>query len=204
MTIEVFDQIEQGTPEWRALRCGLVTASDFSSVLAKGEGKMRSALMRRLAGERITGQPEESFSNGAMERGKQMEADARRNYALVMDVEPRLVGFIRNGECGCSPDALVGDDDVLELKTAKPSILIALLEKDQFPPEHISQCQGALLVSARKRVSLCVFWPGMPMLIKQADRDVAYLANLKNEIDAFNTELAAMVERIKRYSERKG
>ncbi len=202
LMLEIYDQIEQGSDEWRRLRAGIPTASEFSALLAKGEGKTRAALMRRLAGERITGEPEETFSNGAMARGKEMEAKARATYALVTDAEPRLVGFVRNGNCGASPDAFLGEDGVLELKTAKPSVLIALLEADRFPLEHIAQCQGALLVTGRQWVDICVFWPGLPMLVKRAYRDVVYLANLRKEIDTFNADLAAMVERIRAYSEK--
>ena len=67
--MQVFEDIDQGTPEWFACRAGIPTASKFATVMAKGEGKTRSEYMRRLAGEIITGEPTSQFSNAHTERG---------------------------------------------------------------------------------------------------------------------------------------
>ena len=135
----IYDQIEQNSEEWHRVRLGLPTASTFSQLLAKGEGKSRRALMRRLAGEIITGEPGETFRSSSMDRGHEMESEARAFYSLMADNEPRLVGFVRNEIAGCSPDALIGEDGVLEIKTAKPEVLIEIMERDTFPPEHVAQ-----------------------------------------------------------------
>jgi len=82
MTVEIIDCV-QGSPEWFQARLGIPTASCFSQVLAKGEGKVRATYMRRLAGEIITGQSAETFKSEAMERGNQMEAEAA--LALVKE-----------------------------------------------------------------------------------------------------------------------
>ena len=204
---EIFD-CRQGSDEWAKLRCGIPTASCFSQVLAKGEGKVRSTYMRRLAGEIITGQPAETFKSGDMERGNQMEAEARANYVFGWNqTRPTLVGFMRRAYVGCSPDALLGDEGVLELKTQKPELLIATHDagaKDQkwFPPEHMAQCQGVLLVSGRKWVDLCVYWPGMPMFVRRLERDEKYIDMLMDELARFNNELQAMVARVRAYGQR--
>lgn len=80
-------QCEQSTPEWYAARLGIPTASRFKDVLAKGEGKTRKRYMLDLAGERLTGEPCEGYSNAHMERGKAMEDEARDLYMFMTDTE---------------------------------------------------------------------------------------------------------------------
>lgn len=192
----------QGSPEWFQARLGIATASCFKDVLAKGEGKTRATYMRRLAGEIITGQPAETFKTPEMERGNVMEAEARNNYAFMFNADPIGVGFVRNGSIGCSPDSFIGEDGIVEIKTQKAELLIATLDADRFPPEHVAQCQGALAVTGRKWVDLCIYWPGMPLFVKRTHRDEDYIRMLTGELDRFNAELAAMVERVHAYGQR--
>lgn len=196
--MEVFD-FEQNTEEWLRARMGIPTASEFSSILAKGQGKTRATYMRKLAGEIITGEPMENFNSFHMERGKIMEEEARSFYAFMRSVELQQVGFIRNGEKGCSPDCLIGDDGMLEIKTQKPDLIIDTILKDQFPPEHKAQCQGALWVAEREWIDIIVYWPKFPPFIKRATRDEEYIANLSDEVGRFNVELHELVEKIKSY-----
>lgn len=195
----------QGSPEWHAARAGIPTSSEFATILAKGksggESVGRRKYMLRLAGEIITGEAEETYSNSFMERGKAQEPEARDLYAFMHDVEPQIVGFIRNGDKGCSPDSLIGDDGMLEIKTALPSILIDKLLKGDFPPEHIPQCQGALWVSEREWIDIAIYSPKLPLFVKRATRDKAYIADLSSAVDRFNEELAATVERIRAYAD---
>lgn len=198
MSVQIFD-CEQGSDEWRQVRCGLPTASEFSAILAKGEGKTRMAYMRRLAGEIITGQPIESYSNPYMDRGKAQEYQARDLYGFVHDAPLTQVGFIKNGDKGCSPDSLIGSNGVLEIKTQRCDLMIETLLKDTFPSEHRAQCQGALWVTERDFVDLVVYAPRMPLFVKRATRDEKYIAELAGEVDRFNDELRAMVLKLKRY-----
>lgn len=188
---------EQGTPEWHECRRGLPTASEFSTVLAKGEGKTRRTYLLRLAGEVLTEELAESYSNAHMERGKVMEAEARDLYEFLSDDPLTRVGFISNGQKGCSPDALVGDTGILEIKTALPHILLGYLLRGEFPAEHRAQTQGALWVCEREWVDLAVYWPKLPLFVKRAYRDEEYIKNLAAEVDRFNAELAETVERIR-------
>jgi hypothetical protein len=196
--IQIFD-MEQGSADWYSARAGIPTASMFSTVMAKGEGKTRSKYMRVLAGEILTGEPAETFSNPHMERGKIMEDEARETYALIHDVEPIRVGFIRNGQKGASPDSLIGANGGLEIKTALPDIQIDRLERDRLPPEHVAQVQGNIWTSEREWWDFVSFWPKLPMLRVRVYRDEPYIKTLSDEIDRFNDELAALVERIRRY-----
>lgn len=194
---------EQGTPEWFAARLGIPTASMFATVMASGKGggesKTRAKYMRQLCGEIVTGKPMEGFTNAHMERGHVMEPDARDLYSFATDTAPEQVGFVRNGNKGCSPDSMIGANGMLEIKSKLPDLLIECLERDDFPPEHKSQCQGALWVAEREWIDIVVYWPDMPVFIKRAHRDETYIATMAKAVDTFNEELAAMVDRVRSY-----
>jgi len=196
--MEILD-VEQGTPEWFAARAGLPTASKFATVMAKGEGKTRAEYMRKLAGEILTGDPMDSYTNVHMERGHAQEGEARDLYAFVHDAEIQRVGFIRNGQKGASPDSLVGSNGGLEIKTALAHIQIDRLERNVLPPEHRAQVQGSIWVAEREWWDFVSYCPKLPLLTVRVRRDEAYIANLAAEVERFNEDLVAMVERIRAY-----
>lgn len=199
-------ECEQGSEEWHRARLGIPTASMFATVMAKGKGADSQSrgltskeYMRKLAGEIITGEPMENYTNAHMERGKVMEAEARTFYEFMDDAALRRVGFIVNGPKGCSPDSLVGDNGMVEIKTKLPHLLIELLDKDDFPPEHKAQCQGGLWIAEREWIDIAIYWPKLPLFVKRAYRDEAYIANLAGEVRRFNDELHEMVARVRAY-----
>lgn len=196
--MEIFN-CDQNSAEWMLARCGIPTASAFKDILAKGEGKMRRTYMHKLAGEIITGQPAESFTNAHMERGHEMEGEARELYAFSNAIEPLRVGFVRNGPKGCSPDSLIGENGGLEIKTALPHIQVERILKDQLPPEHRAQVQGSLWVTEREFWDFVSYWPRMPLFTVRVYRDEAYIRELSEAVDAFNEELATVVERVRAY-----
>jgi putative phage-type endonuclease len=192
---------EQGTPEWFACRAGLPTASEFATVMAKGRGGGESVTRRKymltLLGERLTGEVAETYSNGHMERGKVMEQEARDLYQFRTDNELSQVGFVRNDEiaAGASPDSLIGEDGLLEIKTALPHIQLERLLSDSLPAEHKAQVQGQLLVTGRQWVDFISYWPKLPLFRVQVERDEPYIATLKQAIADFNGELAELHKR---------
>jgi hypothetical protein len=194
---------DQGSLEWFQARAGVVTASEFQTLLMKGKGGgvslTRQTYMRKLAGEIITGEPTESFTNAHMERGKAMEAEARDLYAFMSDCDPLQVGFIKSGRKGASPDSLIGDDGGLEIKTRLPHLMIELLEKDEVPPEHIAQIQGGMWVGEREWWDFVAYWPKLPLFVKRVYRDETYIKTLAAAVDQFNDELDALVARIRSY-----
>jgi hypothetical protein len=208
MPFEIID-CEQGSEDWYRARMGIPTASEFSTVLAKGRGsdtesRTRRTYLLKLAGEIVTGEPMESYSNGHMDRGKAMEQPARNAYAFMADADVERVGFIRcgSGAKGCSPDSLIGSDGALEIKTKLPHLLIDCLLKDEFPPEHKAQCQGVLWVAEREWIDLAVYWPKLPLFVKRATRDEPYIARLAEAVDIFNAELDATVKWLRAYGVR--
>lgn len=201
--IEIFD-CEQGSEDWVNCRLGVVTASNFSKVLAGGEGKVRTRYMRDLAGELLTGSQAENYTNSAMERGKKDEPEAAAQYARQNFVELKRIGFVKNSgliksaAVGASPDYLIGDDGGLEIKSMIPALMIELFEKGAgLPNEHRAQVQGCMWVCERKWWAVKIFYPGMPNYTVKVLRDEAYIVNtLSPEIEKFNHELKRLVERI--------
>lgn len=195
---EIFT-FEQGTPEWRMARLGIPTASEFDTVMAKGRGGGPSVTRRKymltLIGERLTGEiAPEGYQNAHMERGKVMEAEARNAYSFLADVEPVQVGFIRNEIAGASPDSLVTDVGLLEIKTKLPHIHLEVLAEDRLPPEHVAQVQGQLWVSEREWCDFVSYWPKLRPFVKRIYRDEAYIANLAAAVRQFNDEMLALME----------
>lgn len=195
---------EQGSEDWIRARLGIPTASEFHTVMASGRGggesKTRRTYMLKLAGELLTGEPMDSFGNVHTERGKEMEPDARNLYAFMHDCEPQTVGFIRNGQKGCSPDSLVGNDGLVEIKTKLPHLQVDCLLADRVPPEHKAQCQGALWVAEREWIDFVSYWPTLPLFVTREYRDEEYIAKLASAVDAFNDELAEIVSRVRQRS----
>jgi hypothetical protein len=200
--LQIFD-CDQGSPDWYACRLAIPTASQFATVMARGKdggaSATRKTYLYKLAGEKITGEPMESYSNDFMSRGKEQEAEARERYAFERDCEPQLVGFIRRGDMGCSPDALINDDGGLETKTKGAHLLIEALLRDDMPPEHKAQVQGSLLVTGREWWDLGIYCRKLPLVVHRVTPERPYLDNLQGEIDRFNDELAELVLRVKRY-----
>jgi len=197
--LEVFD-CEQGSDLWYQSRLAIPTASVFHTVLARGKGGgdsiTRRKLMLKLIGESLTGQPEESYQNAHMERGIAMEAEARELYALVSGLDPQPVGFLRRGRAGASPDSLVGDDGVLEIKTKLPSLHLETYLSGKMPAEHTAQVQGELWVSGREWCDFVSYWPALPIFITRVYRDEDYIAKLSAAVDEFNAEMVTLTKQI--------
>lgn len=196
MALEIFHELEQGGDLWRNTRAGLVTASEFSQVLARGAGKTRRTLLLKKAGERITGNPSESYSNEHMERGKEQETTARELYIAHTGAEVVECGFMKDGKIGYSPDGLVGDNGLVEIKSRLAHIQADTLLSDSVPSENMAQIQGGLWISKREWLDYVSYTPGMPLFIKRVFPDLVYLETLVKELKAFEIELQQVIEQI--------
>lgn len=213
--VEVFDKVEQRTREWYELRLGIPTASVFATVMASGkdggDSLTRADLLRRLAGEILTGRPDETrFKSEAMQRGIDMEPAARDYYSRTRLVELEQVGFVRRtihnpfGDpivVGCSPDAYVGKGrrKLLQIKTVNPQALIEVVEKGAagFPREHRAQCQGELFVAGGEELDLMLFYEGMPVAPTfTVLRDELYIKEIKEACEVFTYDLRTLVKKI--------
>lgn len=197
MELEIF-HCDQGSLNWVNARLGVLTASNFSVLLAKGRGggesKQRQTYLDKLAGEILTGHPADQFSNAHTERGHEYEPEARNLHAMLRDVESTPVGFLKRGGVGCSPDSLIGEDGLLEIKTKMPHLQIAALREGGLPDEHKAQVQGQLWVSGRAWCDFLSYCPGLPSLLVRVPRDELYIATIKVAADQFLADLGATVE----------
>ena len=193
-------EIEQGTDEWHALRRGRITASAISALLT-GAGKpannetSRKALYQLLA-ERITGESDQSFYNDDMARGHLLEPFAKdlysRHRAPVVECG-FIVASIGGVELGYSPDGLVGEDGLIEIKSPRPKTHLQSLLAGQVPAEYISQVQTGLAVSGRRWCDFISYSPGLPLFVERCYRDEARIAQLIEAAQAAEEQLAELM-----------
>jgi hypothetical protein len=199
--MEIFWHIEQNTPEWYELRRGLVTASEFSTVLAHGRKRGDPSIERRkymltIISDRMGGAPADGYSNRHMERGKAMEAEALQLYH-ALHAEPLRVGFVKRDEnVGCSPDAFVGDAGMVQVKTALPAIQLERVLKPELPSEHICQVQGELWVCEREWSDFVSYWPGLPLMVTRVYRDEVKIKSIELGVEMFLNEMQELMAQL--------
>ena len=193
----IVHNVDQGTPEWKLLRLGKPTASEFSRlVTSKG---VRSASLegyaREMASEQYAGKSLSDFDgNTWMDRGRALEADAIALYEFTHDVTVQRVGFCTDDaeRYGCSPDALVGDDAGLEIKCLKAERHIEAVQyhakHKREPSGYIQQVQGGLFITGRAHWDLMFYNPDLPPLIIRIAPDPTFHAALATALDAVITE----------------
>lgn len=193
MTVTIHTDVYQGTPEWYALRCGILTASEIDEIVTPANlkpannDKARKHLYN-LAAQRITGHVPESFQSYDMMRGSADEIEARsiyeRTYAPVDQV-----GFITNDKwgfkLGYSPDGLVGEDGLIECKSRAPKFQIETILNAQVPSEFMIQLQVGMLVSERPWIDFISYCGGLPMMTKRVQADTVFQDALINAAAAF-------------------
>ncbi len=174
MTIKYFPGIEQGSDEWHALRCGILTASEMKMIVTPAmkpasNDKGRSHLYE-LLGQRITGHTEPSYISDDMLRGQEDEIEARIRYEEHYQPVTEC-GFITSDDLGFvigySPDGLVGDDGLIECKSRRQKYQIETILQDEVPAEYMIQCQTGLLVTRRKWLDFISYSAGLPMFVKR-------------------------------------
>ena len=192
-------ECQQGTPEWFAARCGIPSASNFDKILC-ADGKIsrqRQKYLWQLAGETITGIAEESYQNAAMQRGKEMEAEARELYRLVSGEEVLEVGFCLAEGYGASPDGLVAKNGCLEIKCPNLATHVGYLFENALPTDYFQQTQGQLLVTGREWCDFVSYYPGLKPLIVRVTRDEKFLKLLEAELKIFCADLKEVVKKIR-------
>lgn len=202
MTLHVFDELEQGTPEWLAARCGIVTASVIGQLITPKTVKPASndysrALTAHLAAERITRYVEPIYENADMRRGTLSEPYARDLYAKHAGVTVNEVGFIVREEptwkLGFSPDGLIGDDGLLEIKSPRQKKHLATVLANEAPLEHMAQIQTGLLVTGRKWLDFVSYNGGMRLFVKRVYPDPKWQEAIISAVTAFEENAAQMI-----------
>ena len=184
----ILHDVEQRSPSWYALRCGIPTASEFSNIVtSSGEAsKSLSGYALTLAAELYAGRPVDEFAATAyMERGREMEAQAIAFYEFMRDVTVAPVGFVTDDARseGCSPDGFVGDDGLAEVKCLKAKNHVAAIlyhqKNDQCPPDYIQQAQGQMMICGRAWCDTIFYHPDLPLLVIRQTPDTAFHAALR-------------------------
>lgn len=197
--------MEQRSEEWFQARLGKVTASRVADVLAKiktGESASRRNYKIQLVSERLTGEKQETYINQAMQDGIDREFYARERY-VQQHGEVEEVGFIQHPtlEAGASPDGLVGDDGLIEIKCPLGTTHTETLMTQEVPSKYIPQIQFQLLCTGRKWCDFISYNPMFPehlqLFVKRVDADPVYQKELEVEVGKFLDEVNDVINKLK-------
>jgi hypothetical protein len=199
MTHYHFD-IEQGTPEWHAIRRGVLTTTAIKTLITP-TGKLADndkvrAHVYEIAAQRINNRTDETFQSFDMMRGQLEEVRARELYALHY-YPVKECGFVTNDRLGFlvgySPDGLVGGDGIIEIKSAKSRIQVERIASGVVPNEHIAQIQTGLWVTGREWCDFISFANGMPMQVVRVEADPAYHALIEQAAKKFEADVEKVI-----------
>ena len=182
----IIHDVEQRSAAWDALRLGKPTASNFDKILTPG-GKLSEQWKRyayHLIAERLLGRPVGTYTSPAMERGAIVESEARAWYELYNNIDVRRVGFIETDDhrIGCSPDFLVGEEGLGEIKCPEPAAMVEYLLTGELDKRYKPQIQGQLWVSERKWVDIIAWHDELPRCVIRVERDEEYIEKLGREV----------------------
>lgn len=191
--------MEQGSPEWFQARLGKVTASRVADVIAQtksGYSTSRANYAAQIIAERLTGNVEESFTNAAMQWGKDKEPEARNAYSFRMDcdvTEIAMVDHPRIPNSAASPDGLVGLGGLVEFKCPNTATHLDVLTTEKVPGKYITQMQWQMACCEREWCDFASYDPRLPesmrLFVKRVPRDDEMIAMLEREVSAFLTEI---------------
>ena len=198
--------MEQRSPEWFAARLGKVTASKVADVIAKtktGYSTSRENYMAQLICERMTGQKQESFTNAAMEWGTETEPLARAAYEALNNVLVDELGLIDHPfipMSAASPDGLVNNDGMLEIKCPNTATHFDTLLTGKMPSKYMPQVQWQMACANRIWCDFVSFDPrapeGLQLFEQRIYRDDKYILELEAEVNKFLEELEARIEKL--------
>ena len=202
----MIEMMDQGTEEWFTIRIGKVTASRVADVIAKtktGYSASRDNYMAQLVCERLTGQKGESFTNAAMQHGTDTEPLARAAYEALKDVLVDEVGFVPHPSiimAGASPDGLVGDDGLLEIKCPNTATHIETLLSQSVPGKYNTQMQFQMACTGRQWCDFVSFDNRLPeelqLFVKRVPRDNEFIKQMEDEVVKFLNELEIKIAQL--------
>lgn len=205
-------ELVQGSQEWKLARCGSLGASRMADAIARtktGYGASRANLMAELLVERLTGLPTEGFVSSAMQWGTEKEPEARAAYEFRSDFDVAQVGIIPHPTIAgthASPDGLVGDDGLIEIKCPNTASHVETLLGDNITGKYITQMQWQMACTGRKWCDFVSFDPRMPgsmsLFVKRVHRDDAMISTLEAEVRKFLEELDSQVTELRQRYER--
>lgn len=187
-------EVIQGSDEWLAMRCGLITASEvrlfLTPTLKAANNDKTRAHAYELAFQRLTGFVEPQYVSDAMLRGQEDEIYARAAYAEHYAPVTEC-GFITRDfggfTIGYSPDGVVGDDGLIECKSRAGKYQVQTIAADEVPEEYVLQLQTGLLVTGRKWIDFISYCGGLPVFVKRVEPDAEVQDAILAAAEAFNT-----------------
>jgi putative phage-type endonuclease len=198
---------EQGSQEWLQDRCGKVTASRIADLMARtksGYSASRANYASQLICERLTGCVAPSFTNAAMIHGTETEPEARRAYEFYIDRDVVQVGFIPHSSiemAGASPDGLIGDDGLLELKCPNSATHIETLLGGVIPDKYVKQMQFQMACTGRQWCDFASYDNRLPermrLFVKRVDRDEELIGEIETEVRGFLAEIDETVAQLR-------
>ena len=198
--------IEQGSPEWHQLRAGKATASRIADIMAQGQGKMRAAYMRQLVAERLTGLPTPGgFKSGSMQRGNEVEAEAREAYEYQTGRFVDLVAFVDHPTidmAGASPDGLVGDEGGVEIKCPDSVTHIDTLQGAAIDGGYLKQMHWNMACTGREWWDYVSYDPrlkdpAMRLFIKRVPRDDYLIGLMETAVKDFLIDVRGTVAQLR-------
>ena len=203
MSLHITDNLVQGTEEWLAARRGIVTASVVGQLItpakiAPASNETSRGLIATLAAERITGWSEETPMSSDMWRGVMDEPIARAHYAEhhAPVVETGFMILERDGvRLGYSPDGLVGDDGLIEIKSRRAKTHLTTILADTVPAANMAQLQCGLLVSGREWIDYVSWCGGMPMHVIRVRPDQRWFDAIIAAVSLAEQAIAGHLER---------
>lgn len=198
--------LEQRTPEWFAIRCGKATASRIADITARtksGYSASRANYAAQLVAERLTGVPADSFSNAAMQWGVDHEPEAREAYCRHQLCAVEEIAFVEHPSIamsGASPDGLIGDDGMVELKCPNTATHIDTLLGGGFADKYVKQALWQMACTGRTYCDLASYDPRLPesmrLFVQRVPRDDAAIATLEAEVVSFLGEVEDTVAQL--------
>lgn len=200
--------MEQGSEEWLLARCGSLGASQLNEALAttkSGWGASRENLKNRIIAERLTGVPTETFKNAAMEWGTAQEDAARKAYeahtgTFVDEMGIAIHPVLKHTHA--SPDGLVGDDGLIEIKCPNTTTHIETLKAKKAPSKYMNQMLWQMRCTDRQWCDFVSFDPRLPehlqLFVIRVERDDAAIAELEAKVTEFLTEVEREIEQLNR------
>jgi putative phage-type endonuclease len=192
----------QRSEEWYAVKCGKISASSLSDVLAKGKGITRRNYMLRLVAERLSGIPQKTYCNGAMEWGIATEPIAKAAYEEHTLTAVQEVGFVECDEfLGCSPDGMIGEDGLIEIKCPETPTHLDYILSGGMPSEYAVQVQGQLWITNRQWCDFVSYDPRLPeecrLFVRRVERDEKRIDEIKQGVALFIDEMLETEKKVK-------
>lgn len=199
--MRVYD-FEQGTPEWLNSRLGCPSGSGFDKLItATGKPSTQAeGYVNQLIAELLTGETTYVKKTEWMERGNELEPRARDYYELATGNTVVETGFCKHDklECGISPDGVIGDNGLIEIKCPSPSVHVAYLRAGVLPTKYKQQIQGQMwLIDDREWCDFLSYHPSMPALLVRVERDEDYITLLQAEVEKACETIKTQYQKLK-------